>query len=57
MWAAFEAPFSTVAGNALKKYWNNNFVAESVMADWLAFWKIWIVGGGYCVGRTTGATM
>mmetsp|Transcript_17077 Transcript_17077/g.35699 ORF Transcript_17077/g.35699 Transcript_17077/m.35699 type:complete len:295 (-) Transcript_17077:93-977(-) len=40
----FEAPFPTVAGNAIKKYWNNNFVAGSVMADWLAFWKIWIVG-------------
>ena len=36
MWAAFEAPFSTVAGNALKKYWNNKRARRSTLKTLLA---------------------
>eukprot|EP00622_Pseudochattonella_farcimen_P001881 FR736691.1.p1 GENE.FR736691.1~~FR736691.1.p1 ORF type:complete len:173 (+),score=9.39 FR736691.1:59-520(+) len=39
----FAAPFSTVSSSALNKYWDNNFKDGSI-SDWVAFWKIWIVG-------------
>ena len=36
-----------LASTALGRYWHNNFDAANpagLLTDWLAFWKIWIVG-------------
>eukprot|EP00617_Octactis_speculum_P009603 CAMPEP_0185797212 /NCGR_PEP_ID=MMETSP1174-20130828/161497_1 /TAXON_ID=35687 /ORGANISM="Dictyocha speculum, Strain CCMP1381" /LENGTH=89 /DNA_ID=CAMNT_0028492633 /DNA_START=586 /DNA_END=855 /DNA_ORIENTATION=- len=35
---AFEAPLTTVTSNALTSY------SKNAKEDWIAFWKIWIVG-------------
>eukprot|EP00316_Scyphosphaera_apsteinii_P003213 CAMPEP_0119346692 /NCGR_PEP_ID=MMETSP1333-20130426/108135_1 /TAXON_ID=418940 /ORGANISM="Scyphosphaera apsteinii, Strain RCC1455" /LENGTH=100 /DNA_ID=CAMNT_0007359203 /DNA_START=559 /DNA_END=861 /DNA_ORIENTATION=- len=44
----FEADSPTKVGTtALSKYYKNNFdrsSEEGLLADWLAFWKIWIIG-------------
>merc|ERR1712087_475044 len=44
----FEADsVAKVGAAALSKYYKNNFdrnSEEGLLADWLAFWKIWIIG-------------
>lgn len=49
-----ESPLS-VASHAVGKYWKNNFDStnkEGLLTDWIAFWKIWVVGDivvfGFC---------
>ena len=37
----------TVAPQALTKYYQNNFdpsSPEGLLSDWLAFWKVWVIG-------------
>ena len=45
----------SVASTAVAKYWKNNFDTsnkEGMLTDWIAFWKIWVVGDivvfGFC---------
>ena len=41
------APFGEISTTALGKYWAHNFDrshAEGLLTDWMAFWKIWIIG-------------
>jgi len=49
-----DSPKATAAA-ALKKYWKNNFDPTNeagLLTDWIAFWKIWVVGDiivfGFC---------
>jgi len=45
----------SIVATALGKYWKNNFDPSNeagILTDWIAFWKIWIVGDvivfGFC---------
>lgn len=52
---AFAQSPSSVASVAVGKYWKNNFDVtneEGLITDWIAFWKIWVIGDivvfGFC---------
>lgn len=51
----FEESFRSIANVGLGKYWKNNFDtsnAAGLLTDWIAFWKIWVIGDiivfGFC---------
>ena len=47
IFTAKEASAGAVCTSALTKYYQNNFdpsSPEGLLSDWLAFWKVWIIG-------------
>ena len=47
IFSATEASAGAICTSALTKYYQNNFdpsSPEGLLSDWLAFWKVWVIG-------------